>query len=164
MEKLGYENTLDISSWDQYYISNDDKESYQRLRLSDTPELTKKVRLNQNNTWTRIEIDVPLDMHRMNENLITEYVKLEGYSKARRIYKSCFIYWQHKINYVYYIVYNDDLEELGRFIEIEFNKNASSSEAEIKKELYKAEQFLLELGIEAKNRLKRSLFDLFIAE
>lgn len=175
MEKLGYEKKLEASSWDIYYTQKEtENNKFQRFRKGDTPELTKKIKTQDGNNWTRIEYDLPLDFSRVNEEIVTKFVKVDGYKENFRIYKTCFIYWQKNINYVFYVVYNENMEERGRFIEVEVNKekvkelsnqefdpNTQEIEHPADKVLREGEAELKALGITAQNRMKKSLFELF---
>ena len=173
MEKLGYEKHLTVSSWD-YYYDKPNTDDFIRFRASSIrPELTIKRKVNESNNWNRIEVDLPLDPSKINENLkktVEEFTKLEGYSENFKIYKSCFIYWQELINYVYYIVYDEQMNTLARFIEIEFNKDKvnevikntdKTTLISPRDYLAEAEKNLGVLGIGHQNRLKKSLFEMF---
>jgi adenylate cyclase class IV len=169
MNQVGFYKSLDVSSWDVYYVSQTNKESFLRLRLSDDPELTKKIKVKNGNNWERVEVDLPLDYTRLKESTVDKYAEVEGYERARKIYKSCFIFWQDNANYVYYIVYDEDLKELGRFIEVEVNKNMvnelnNQCENGAMTELNKAQSILASIGITAQNRMKKSLFELYVKE
>lgn len=155
---------LDVSSWDYYYTKEDNKEEFQRFRDSDTPELTKKVKKVKTNNWERIESDLPLDPKRVTEERVAFHVGLDGYKKNFKIYKTCFLYKFLYINSVYYIVYNEDLKEQGRFIEIEVNKDKllEIEKSKLELELRIFEQELTKIGINPKNRLKKSLFEMFL--
>ena len=92
-----------------------------------------------------------------------EFVALDNYSHNFTIYKSCFIYKFEDINFVYYTVYDTEMVEKGRFIEVEVNKDKVTSLGDEKSmELLKeGENKLAPLGITSKNRLKKALFDIF---
>jgi adenylate cyclase class IV len=154
----------DVSSWDVYYTLDGNKEEFQRFRDSQTPELTKKRKVNNSNNWERIESDLPLDPARVNEAKVEFHLGMDGYKKNFKIYKSCFIYWFDNVNAVYYIVYDENLHEKGRFIEIEVNKDKAAELGVEKafKELKIYEQNLSKLGIGPQNRLKKSLFEMFV--
>lgn len=165
MEKLKYKKSLDISSWDTYY-TKENNDNFIRFRESaKTPELTIKRKVTTENNWDRIEVDLPLDPKRLTRQTVQEFVKLEGYKENFRIYKTCNIFWQQYVNYVYYIVYDKQKNELGRFIEVEINKEAlphfHSGQLDPEQVLRDKEKELEELGITSKNRLKKSLFELF---
>ena len=178
MEELGYEKQLTISSWDIYYTN--DSDDFIRLRESpDSPEMTIKRKTTKSNNWVRKEVDLPLSAQRWSRKGVEEFVALEGYSENFRIYKSCFIYWQEHINFVYYIVYDEQMREQGRFVEVEHNKHniedttyysgdvddlgnqMINKHCNAKERIRISEKELNKLGITSKNRLKKSLFEMF---
>lgn len=162
MNSLPVKKKVDISSWDIYYTKNGEPEKFQRFRNGSTPELTKKRKVNNNNNWERVEVDLPLDPKRVNEEIVSKYVSIDGYAENFRIYKTCFIYWLDNINFVYYIVYDENLREKDRFIEVEVNKEKVSDLEDASSTLKEAESILVELGISPQNRLKKSLFEMFV--
>ena len=172
MEKLGFNVRLDVSSWDIYYLDGKDNDKFLRFRNGSNPELTRKQKTNKNNNWERIEVDLPLDLNRVSEDLVTKFVEMGGYKENFRIYRTCFIYWMDEVNYVYYIVYNEDQREIGRFIEVEVNKDVatklknpmwdSSTETEERyNPLDNAAKELESIGLTHRNRMKRSLFEIY---
>lgn len=151
----------DVSSWDYYYTNSNNQDEFIRFRVSDTPELTIKRKTNQNNNWNRVEVDLPLRDN--NLHTVNTFVNLLGYSKNKSIYKSCFIYWLEYINFVYYIVYDDNMHEKGRFIEVEINKSCLPKEAlYVDEHLKRGQEILSKLGLSSQNRLKKSLFEIFV--
>ena len=162
MCSLDTKKSIDISSWDIYYIKAGESDKFQRFRNGSTPELTKKRKTNNNNNWERVEVDLPLDESRVSEEIVSKYVSIDGYYENFRIYKTCFIYWLDNINFVYYIVYDKNLREQGRFIEVEVNKEMVSGLDDASVTLNQAEIALGKLGISHKNRLKKSLFEMFV--
>lgn len=165
MKEVGYLRSLTVSSWDLYFTNNTE-ENFIRLRESPvTPELTIKRKTKDSNNWNRKEVDIPLSASRFDRQAVEEFVALEGYEENFRIYKSCFIYFLEYVNYVYYIVYDEQMTEKGRFIEVEVNKdkleNWYPSWTTPPDTLKRSEQKLEVLGITNKNRLKKSLFEMF---
>lgn len=155
----------DVSSWDTYYTLEGSKEEFCRFRDSDSPELTKKRKVKTSNNWERVESDLPLDPTRVTEDKVSFHVSLDGYKKNFKIYKTCFIYWLDYVNFVYYIVYDEDMHEQGRFIEVEVNKERIVELGGVDKafeHLKQQEQKLSKLGITPQNRLKKSLFEMFV--
>lgn len=164
MEKLNPGKRKDVSSWDHYYTHSENKEEFLRFRESDAPELTMKRKVKSTNNWERVEIDLPLDPDRIKLGTVNKWTELEGYKKNFTIYKSCFIFWYDIVNTVYYIVYDEDMKEQGRFIEIEVNKN-KVPELGVDPCFEKLKDFekeLTALGISSQNRLKKSLFEIFV--
>ena len=167
LRKAVIQDRILASSWDIYYAQTEFEDSFQRFRMdARRPELTKKVKTKDGNNWVRVESDLPLDPARVTEEKVAFHVGLDGYKENFRIFKYCDIYFEKHLNYVYYIVYDHNMQETGRFIEVEVNKDSVAVlEAErpgaAMDELRIGEQNLEALGITAQNRLKKSLFELF---
>jgi adenylate cyclase class IV len=164
MNQVGYTTRKDVSSWDHYYTHTDNKDEFLRFRDSDHPELTIKRKVKTTNNWERVEVDLPLDPARANKKTVDSWTSLEGYGNNFTIYKSCFIFWQELLNMVYYVVYDENMKEKGRFIEIEVNKNKVQEIGTTKafEQLKEMERKLTALGINPQNRLKKSLFEMFV--
>lgn len=162
MDTLQVKKRLDVSSWDCYYTKEGEPDKFQRYRQGAEPELTKKRKTVDANNWNRVEIDLPLDPKRIDKKTVDKYVALDGYEENFKIYKTCFIFWLEDINFVYYIVYDENLREKGRFIEVEVNKDKVECVEEANTTLKEAEQILSQLNITHKNRLKKSLFEMFV--
>lgn len=164
MQTLEYSDKIEVSSWDIYYIQKGTTDMFQRYRMSgDKPELTKKRKVKDTDNWERIEVDLPLDPDRVTEKIVKDYVGLDGYKENFRIYKSCFIYWFENVNMVWYSVYDRDMNEKGRFIEVEINKDKVEDLGDGAFEVLKNfEQELAKVNISPKNRLKKSLFEMFV--
>lgn len=161
MQELNITKTLDVSSWDSYYTKG--SEEFVRFRNSATdPELTIKRKTKNSNNWVRTEVDLALNKNKINDETVSNFLELLNYKKNFKIYKSCFIFWTDDVNFVYYIVYNEDMKELGRFIEVEVNKNKASTVEHSISILNDYEKELGSLGISAQNRLKKSLFEMYV--
>ena len=156
MKTLPIKSKLQVSSWDYYYCNNEEG-SFLRFRDSPTPELTKKVKLNVSNCWKRWEIDLPLDKDRVDKETVTKFVELLGYQENFRVFKTCFVYWLDKVNYVFYNVFDENMKEVGRYIEVECNKNSGADQSH----LDEAADKLKELGLNPSNRMKKSIFELY---
>ena len=63
---------------------------------------------------------------------------------------------------VYYVVYDKEMKELRRFIEIEADEEQTwDSEQQAWDEIARYEKLLESLGITSRNRLKKSLYEIF---
>jgi len=162
MAKLSTIKRLERSSWDVYYTLNERRDFFARYRKSDeTPELTKKRRLKES-VWERVEADLPLDPKKITEKAIKDFLDFEGMKENFRIFKSCFIYFLDNLNYVYYTVYDKNMKEVGRFIEVEVNKEkVTELGITVKDVLKEGEKTLAAIGITPQHRLRRSLFDMY---
>jgi adenylate cyclase class IV len=151
------------ASWDYYYENSDG--AFIRFRDSDVPELTLKRKTTETNSWSRLEIDIPLDISRLDFKSVDYFLKLNGFKKAFSIYKTYFIYWFENVNYCYYITYDENMNELDRFVEVEVNKskvselNATNTPATTV--LKEAEALLKEIGLSPNNRMRRSLYEIY---
>lgn len=159
METFSIKKKMMVSSYDDYFV--DTAGNFIRYRYTDgRGELTIKRKLSEKNNNERIEVNVPT----AGDNLktVTAFVDLLGYKHNFGIYKTCKIYWIDKSVIVYYVVYDKDLKELRRFVEIEADEDLQwNSEEEAWEEIAKYEKLLEPLGITPKNRLKKSLFEIF---
>jgi len=93
-----------------------------RLRLGEKPELTIKVQTTSTNNNNRIEIDLPLSESKSEDELLkiaASYCEQFGFYENFRIFKHCFIFFYEKVDIVYYVSYNEDMKEIGRYIEVE---------------------------------------------
>ncbi len=159
MSGIPVKRNIEIASWDFYFTKSGETDSFHRLRLGPTPELTKKVKLSGVNNFQRVEVDIPLDPARLTIETVQKYMELQGYQENFRIFKYCDIYVLDQINYVYYTVYGENLQELGRFIEVEVNKSGVNESS--MNELRKGEELLAQLGITPQHRMRKSLFELY---
>lgn len=164
MEKLKityiFKKYVQASSFDVYYVKKDFPNEFQRFRDDGkTPELTKKVKTKESNNWKRIESDLPLDPARVTEDKVSFHVSLDGYQENFKIFKTCFIYIFEDVNYVWYSVYDQDMKELDKFLEVELNKDKVTGTDSDNGLLNKHEANLSELGIGPQNRTKLSLFE-----
>jgi len=171
MESLNTKRRLDVSSWDFYYVK--DEFEFVRYRKSPiTPELTIKRKVVTSNNWERVEVDIPLDPKRYTDEGVNKFLGLLDYKPNFKIYKTCMIFWLDNVNYVYYIVYDENMKERGRFIEVEVNKEKvdylNSPEGKFSTghnaegTLKFAAKALEDLGLSPQNRMKKSLFELFV--
>lgn len=162
LDKYQTTKKLDISSWDTYYTKSADE--FVRFRDSTTPELTIKRKIKSENNWQRIEVDLPLDLKSCTPEKVDNFLELLDYKRNFKIYKSCFVYWLDEVNFVYYIVYDENLKELGRFIEVEVNKSKVTDVLAAVTSLNFYEKALEPIGISYQNRMKKSLFELFVKD
>jgi len=155
---------LEVSSWDFYYtnLEKGKENHFIRFRQSDNAELTIKRKTSEANNWERLEIDLPLQGDKLNESTVNKFVSLLNYKFSAKIFKSCFIYWFDNVNIVYYVVYDSNLKELGRFLEIEVNKEQINNLSNPTTLLKIYEEKLKELNLKPANRLKKSLFEMFV--
>lgn len=156
-------DTLEVGSWDIYYGDNTYGLPFDflRHRLGTEPELTLKIKSKESNNNDRVEVDLKLKS--MPAWIIAKFCQLLGFSERFRIYKDCNVFWYKNISLVYYIVYDINKEEQGRFIEIECTKDATAftSKEQAMEELVAFEKTLSVFGITAANRLRKSIWETF---
>jgi len=161
MAELKPRFVIETSSWDLYY-TNELDESIRYRKSEIKPELTIKRKLDKEHNHKRIEINLGLTKGD-HEETVDQFVKLLNYDFNFKIYKSCFIYFFDEVDLVYYIVYDENMVEKSRFLEIEFlEEKAHESElAHMFETLEKYENELSSLGIDKNNRIPFSLFEMF---
>ncbi len=113
---------LSVSGYDTYYSKpNGD---YLRHRYnSDHAELTAKRRLSADSTAVRVEVDLRLETDQESE--VAALAGVLGYERDVTLYKTCHIFWTAEVNIVFYLIYDAAMNEIGRRIEIEANKDTA---------------------------------------
>jgi adenylate cyclase class IV len=159
IEAMSPQKRLMVSSYDDYFI--DSSNNFIRYRYNDARgELTIKRKLNANNNIERLEVNLPTPGD--NVSNVSAFVNLLGYEYNFGIYKTCKIYWVDNVVVVYYVVYDKEMKELRRFIEIEADEHHNwPSEQEAIDKITDFERKLAPLGLKSRNRLKKSLFEIF---
>src|SRR5882672_8633242 len=117
------------SGWDYYYSGNGQDFEFIRFRKGGLAELTIKIKSNEKNNNNRFELDLPLSMS-VSDWMVEKFVSLFGFKENFRVYKYFDIYWFDKIDIVYYTIYNKDMNEIGRRVEIEARKDYPFKSAE----------------------------------
>lgn len=165
-KSLNHEKYLEVASWDIYYapIKESDLDfEFMRLRLGGKPELTIKKKTDPNNNNSRIEIDVPLDPKATAaelEEVASAFCDQFGFVENFRLFKYCSIFFYEKTDLVYYISYNKEMKELGRFVEVEARKDVpQDSEEEAWRLVKELEAKLSIFGITPQTRTKKSQWE-----
>ena len=148
-----------VSSYDDYFTN--EKDEFIRYRYHDhMGELTIKRKTVDTNNNNRIEVN--LKTEGKSSKAVAAFVDLLGYKPNFSVFKTCKIAFLEKAVLVYYIVYDTNMNELNRFVEVEAREEYKwTDEQEAWDEVLKYEKMLEPLGITSKNRVKRSLFELF---
>lgn len=168
MDTLSVKKYVEASSWD-YYYRNEDHAGFMRFRASPTkPELTRKIKTIGSNNFNRFEVDIPLDKDKVDYKTVNTFLEKLGYSENFRIFKNCFVYFLDNVNYVYYTVYDERMKEVGRFVEVEVNKEkvailntSENNNHGAEWTLNQAAALLRDIGLTPQNRMKKSLYELF---
>lgn len=162
---------IEVCSWDIYYAPPVGSEKttlpfeFMRLRMGIKPELTIKKKTEDKNNNSRIEIDVPLDPKASQkdiEEVVRVFCKQFGFVENFRVFKYCSIYFYEKFDIVYYIAYNQNLQEQARFIEIEAMKSYPFASPEEALDCIKdIEQKMSVVGLSPQKRMRRSMWERF---
>lgn len=163
VEALGKINKkMMVSSYDDYFT--DVNSNFIRYRYTDgRGELTIKRKTTEKNNNERVEVNVPTAGD--NFNAVEAFVDLLGYKHNFGIYKTCKIYWLDNVVLVYYVVYDKEMKELRRFIEIEADEEFNwTTEQDAWDHVSKYEKLLEPLGITSRNRMRKSLYEIFKKE
>lgn len=165
-QAMNPESRVEVGSWDIYYSPTKDMGlpfEFMRLRLGTRPQLTIKIKTNVNNNNDRIEVDLPIDPTTPQDEIVeigNEFCAQFGFKENFRIMKYCSIYYFEKTDMVYYIVYNEEMKEMGRFIEVEARKDVKFENQDQAVEVVKAlESTLSVFGITPQNRNKLSQWE-----
>lgn len=156
---------LVASGYDHFYQSKGDPNCFCRHRVGpDSNQLTFKRKLADNNNFIRTEHNIDLSS-KMSSNAISKYLEEFNYTYNTSLFKNCFIYNYNDHTLVYYVVYDTDMTELGRFIEIEMSENGAFENEDLAwVELTTLERLCRPIGTTAQGRIKRSLFEMYRAD
>ena len=159
IETFPIRKKMNVSSYDTYFMN--DAGDFVRYRWTDDRgELTIKRKTVKVNNFDRIEVNLPTDGD--NVSTVTAFCGLLGYKFNFEIFKTCNIFWVDKVVMAYYVVFDKELKELRRFIEIEADEDLEwESEEQAWNEVVKYEKLFEVLDIIPQNRLHKSLFEIF---
>lgn len=149
------------SGWDHFFHNVSNPDSFCRHRLgTDINQLTFKRKLSDANNYIRTEHNA--NLKDMEPAAVQAMIKEFGYEYNTTIFKNCFIFDFDRYIFVYYIIYDADMNEKGRFIEIEMaEKHPWKDEQEAWGALTVLEKVAKPLGISPQGRVKRSLYEMF---
>jgi len=162
-EKFKPTKFVEVGSFDHYYDSNGQDFGFEFLRYREgpQPELTIKEKLSDKNNNNRIEVDLPLDPERCTRADVKAFCDRFKFEHNVSIFKYCYIYWYENLTLVYYIVYDSDMKEKNRYIEIEARKDIEHADESVAVDIVKKfEVNLAELGITPHGRLKKSQWEI----
>lgn len=157
--KYKVKKRLLVSSYDDYFVDKDG--NFLRYRHKEgRGELTIKRKLDANNNNKRVEVNIPTGGDSMKA--VTQFCELLGYTHNFCVYKTCEVFWIDNMVICYYVVYDEEWKEQRRFIEIEADEEQQwESEASAWAAVESYEKDFETLGITPRNRLKKSLFEIF---
>lgn len=150
------------SGWDLFYTSKKDPDSFYRHRTGpDMNQLTYKKKTSDTNNFIRDEQNVDLSKSESIQH-VKSFLSRFKYEYANSLFKNCFIYEYDYYTLVYYVCYDENMNELGRFIEIELSETIGwENEKEAFSELVILEKLCKPLGLTPQGRVKRSLFEMY---
>ncbi len=149
-----YIKVCDFGSHDYYYSDND---RFMRWRLSNTsPELTTKLKHHENNNIVRTEVNIPLKEVPSLE-MIDTFSKMHKLEYDFHIWKMARVFYFSDVLLAYYLVYDANMKELDRFIEIEAREDVKFASPEVAKGVVETYERLM--GFSPQRRIKLSLFE-----
>lgn len=163
-EGRGPDKAYVASGFDYFYASKKDTEAFARHRVEPNKfnQLSFKRKLSEKNNYIRVEHNISLG-HEVSVKHISDLMGEFGYEYQASIFKHCTIFQYPLYTLVHYIVYDDNLKELDRFIEIEMSEDHKwEDDQEAWDSLVKLEKELEGFGISPQSRIKRSLYEMFI--
>ena len=160
--KLSPKNFIGASGWDYFYENVKDPTAFGRLRVGpDSNQLTFKRKLADKNNFVRTEHNIDLANH-VTKDQIEALVSEFGYKYNTQLFKNCHIYQFDRHIFVYYIVYDAAMKELGRYVEIEMSEEHPwENDQQALDALVELEKAMKPLGISPQSRIKRSLWEMF---
>lgn len=154
---------ITASGYDHFFSNKKDTDAFGRHRKGEEfNQLTFKRKTNDENNFIRTEHNIDLSLN-MTETQVSQFMNEFGYEFQDSIYKNCFIYVYDYYTLVYYIIYDTDLKEKGRFFEIEMSETYLwHHDTQAWDAMLVVERFCKSLGIMPQGRIKRSLYEMFI--
>jgi adenylate cyclase class IV len=159
--KQGQALPITAAGYDYFYADPKRDGDFLRHRIGpEFNQLTLKRKLSEDNVL-RNEYNLTLGQHTPVSE-VEAHAKALGFEFNRRIYKNVFVYQYEKYILCFYACYDDNLKELGRFIEIEMAEDYPwKSQEEARQLMQILEDKIGVLGITYKNRMRKSLFEQF---
>jgi adenylate cyclase class IV len=150
------------SGWDHFYANKNDEDAFCRVRVGpDSNQLTFKRKTDDANNYIRTEHNIDLATT-VSVRQAADLAKEFGYYFKFTLYKNCFVFKYDRYTFVYYIVYDPDLNERGRFVEIEMSESYPwKDDQEAWGALTVLEKIMKPMGILPQGRVKRSLYEMF---
>lgn len=148
------------AGYDHFYESKTPG-SFCRHRVGpDLNQLTFKRKLDPNNNIVRTEHNLTLQPN-MTIPQVAALVAEFGYQPNVSIFKTCFVYKFPKHTLVFYVCYDTEMKELGRFIEIEAEESHQWQTPQEALDHIQTVESHLSGWVTPRSRIKRSLFEMF---
>lgn len=153
---------IEAAGYDHFYDNSKEAGAFFRHRIGPNfNQLTFKRKILDANSYVRTEYNLDLS-EKTSKRDIEGLVKETGYKHNFSLFKVCFVYFYERYVLSYYVVYNENLEEAGRFIEIEANEAyAWKNEEEALDTIVVMEKVFKGLGLSSQMRFKKNLFEMF---
>ena len=148
------------SGWDHFYDSRVIPGFFRHRIGPDFNQMTLKIKTSAHNNYIRTEHNAGLTKD-MTVRQIEAMLKDLTFKHNKSIYKNCFIYKYLDHTVVFYVIYDEANKQIGRFIEIEMAEDQPwVSEHEAWDNLVNIEKEFKDLGLTARGRMRRSLYEL----
>lgn len=149
-----------VSGYDHFYSSEAKENEFFRYRVREgESELTFKRKLTQEDNIIRVEYN--LKLINPERSTIESFCKDMGFMYDTSIFKTALIYEFPTFTLSYYICYDMNMVEWGRFIEIELSERFTwPTDAVAKEALELIEKKCQPMGISPLSRIKESLFEM----
>ncbi len=148
------------SGWDRFY-DNKNTEGFARHRIGPNfNQMTFKKKTSDYNNFIRDEDNIDM-LQSVGIAQVSSFLGKFGLKHNKSIYKNCFIYKYLDHTVVFYVIYDEAIKEIGRFIEIEMAEDQPwVTEQEAWDNLINIEKEFKDLGLTARGRMKKSLYEL----
>lgn len=157
---------VESGGFDHYYTKG---RKMLRYRAGDRHELTLKEKLVEENNFIRTELNIRMVMENNEtaEDMLAKANQLASMLDFKHnftIFKCYFVYIYENYNLVYYIVYDQDMKERNRFMEIEMSESYPWKEREAWQTLGTLESILSGdfTNIGFTKRINESLFEMYL--
>lgn len=156
------ETNFNVSGFDYFYAHKTDSAVFCRHRVGpDSNQLTFKRKLTDKNNYVRTEHNINLEKT-LALPQVEAFLSEFNFTHSGTIFKNCFIYKFKDCTFVFYVVYDQGLKELGRFLEIEMSEDIDwPSQDTAVSTLQIREAELKYFGITAANRMRKSLYEMY---
>ncbi len=149
------------SGWDHFYSNEKDPDTFCRHRweYKKFNQLSFKRKTTDKNNFVRTEHNIDLAQY-VTPDQVRALCAEFGYKYNSAIFKNCFIYTYEDYTLVFYVVYDEAMKEVGRFVEIEVSEEFPwKDDAHAMERLCQLESELAPTGVSPRCRTKKSLFE-----
>lgn len=164
-DKQGPKKTFHISGVDLFYANKALPNEFWRHRIGDgVNQLTFKRKLDDSNSFVRIEHNIDLDQ-RVSKEDVGALLSTLGFTYNTFIDKFSIVAEFEWYTAAYYICYDANKVELARYMELELSEDQDWRSKELAfNELVVLEKTYKSIGAKHQNRILKSLFELYRKE